>query len=158
MRFDPKDLPERHRATVERQMADDGARDRRRRPPSDEVMAAARQAERERWELELKRQLIVCDVRGWTREFVFHPSRNWKFDFAFVECKLALEVEGGIWRPGGGAHSRPQAIERDIEKYNAALLLGWRVFRSTPKMIRQNQVIDPLQQLLASLRTTAKNR
>ncbi len=64
-----------------------------------------------------------------TPEFRFHPERRWLFDFAIPSKKIALEIEGGIWRKGGGAHSRPKGILRDIEKYNAATLLGWRVFR-----------------------------
>jgi hypothetical protein len=65
-------------------------------------------------------------------EFVFHPVRGWQFDYADVPHLIAIEIEGGIWRQGGGAHSHPTAILRDMEKYNAATLLGWRVLRYTP--------------------------
>jgi hypothetical protein len=69
-------------------------------------------------------------------ELEFHPLRKWKFDLAWIN-KIALEIEGGIWREGGGAHSRPANIIRDIEKYNAATLLGWRVLRCVPEKLSE---------------------
>jgi hypothetical protein len=68
-------------------------------------------------------------------EFVFHPSRKWAFDYASLAHMIAIEIEGGIWRPGGGAHSHPTAIVRDLQKYNAATLIGWRVLRYQPQDI-----------------------
>lgn len=64
-------------------------------------------------------------------EVKFHPSRQWRFDLADKENKIAVEIEGGIWTRG--AHGRGTGIMRDIEKYNAAQSLGWRVYRTTPK-------------------------
>lgn len=85
-------------------------------------------------------QLIASGV-AFVREHVFALPRRWRFDFA-LDDKLAIEVEGGIWMRGGGAHSRPANIERDIEKHNAATLLGWRVLRVTPKMVKSGQALD----------------
>lgn len=81
-------------------------------------------------------------------EHRFHPTRKWLFDYAWPEEKVALEVEGGIWRKGGGAHSRPANIMRDIEKYNAATVLGWRVIRCTPQTLFNNLTIEMVRQLL----------
>jgi hypothetical protein len=39
--------------------------------------------------------------------FRFHAERKWRFDMAFPDHRIALEVDGGIWRKGGGAHSHP---------------------------------------------------
>lgn len=69
------------------------------------------------------------------REYRFHRHRKWKFDFAYPDLKLAFEVEGGIWRRKGGAHSTGLAILRDIEKYNIATLMGWRLLRIHSEMI-----------------------
>jgi len=73
-------------------------------------------------------------------EFKFHPKRQWKFDIAWPNYKVALEVEGGIFKmrdEGGnlrqGAHGSVTGILRDIEKYNAAAALGWVVLRALPK-------------------------
>ena len=64
-------------------------------------------------------------------EFEFHASRKWRFDYAWPEHMLALEVEGGIW--SGGRHTSPQGFLKDMEKYNAAAAMGWRILRTTPK-------------------------
>jgi hypothetical protein len=64
-------------------------------------------------------------------EHAFHYSRKWRFDFAWLEQKVALEVEGGIWIAGG--HSRGSGQVKDHEKMNNAALLGWYVLRCQPK-------------------------
>lgn len=78
----------------------------------------------------------MCVAAGYPRpveEYQFHPTRKWRFDFAWPEKKLAIEQEGAIWQRGGGGHSHPLGIERDIDKYNAAALLGWRILRYAPE-------------------------
>lgn len=64
------------------------------------------------------------------KEFKFHPVRKWRFDYAIPEHKIALEVEGGVWT--GGRHTSSVGFMKDMEKYNTATLMGWRVFRTTP--------------------------
>ena len=60
-------------------------------------------------------------------EYKFHPTRKWRFDFAHVGTKVAIELEGGVY--SFGRHQRAEGFLEDMEKYNAALALGWRVFR-----------------------------
>lgn len=64
------------------------------------------------------------------REFPFHPTREWRFDFAIPQAHVAIEVEGGLWN--GGRHFRPEGWKRDTEKYNEAAACGWLVIRTTP--------------------------
>lgn len=84
------------------------------------------------------------------KEYKFSPTRKWKFDYAWPDQKIALEVEGGIWMKGKGAHSRPQNIERDIEKYNAAVVLGWKVLRVQPKHLLKKDTTDMLRNVLTN--------
>lgn len=74
------------------------------------------------------------------KEFKFHPVRKWRFDYAIPEYKIALEVEGGVW--SGGRHTSPKGFLGDIEKYNMATLMGWRVFRTTPDELYKTATIN----------------
>lgn len=74
------------------------------------------------------------------KEFKFHPVRKWRFDYAVPEYKIALEVEGGVW--AGGRHTSPKGFLGDIEKYNTATLMGWRVFRTTPDDLYKKKTLD----------------
>lgn len=64
------------------------------------------------------------------KEYLFHPTRKWRFDYAIPSHRIAIEVEGGVWTQG--RHTRPKGFLGDMEKYNTATLMGWRVFRTTP--------------------------
>lgn len=80
------------------------------------------------------------------RELKFHPARRWRFDFAFVDEKIAVEVEGGVF--SGGRHTRGSGFVKDCEKYNEATRLGWRVFRVTGDMIKTGYALRLLESVL----------
>ena len=61
------------------------------------------------------------------KEYKFHPLRKWRFDYAIIELNVAIEIEGGIWSKG--RHTRPTGFIKDMEKYNTATALGWKVIR-----------------------------
>ena len=63
------------------------------------------------------------------KEFQFHPTRRWRFDYAFPEKKVAVEVDGGVWT--GGRHINPAGYINDMEKLNNAAAMGWLVLRIT---------------------------
>lgn len=67
------------------------------------------------------------------KEHRFYRQRMWRFDYALPAYKIALEVEGGVYTEG--RHVRPKGFLGDMEKYNTATLLGWRVFRTTPSKL-----------------------
>lgn len=61
--------------------------------------------------------------------------RRHRFDFAFVDAKVAVEVEGNAYSvKGGGKHMQ----DRDLEKYNMAAEMGWLLFRFSPEMLKNN--------------------
>lgn len=70
------------------------------------------------------------------REYRFHADRRWRFDFAWPTQRVAVEAEGGTW--SGGRHVRGSGFEADVEKYNTAAATGWRIFRCTSKMMKEN--------------------
>ena len=96
---------------------------------------------------QLLMQLIWTNL-GPIQEFRFHPTRKWRFDFAWPDCKLACEVEGGIFV--AGRHSRGAGMKKDMEKYAEALLLGWRVLRVEDSMIKSGKAVEYIQKLLCS--------
>ena len=68
------------------------------------------------------------------REFMFHPEKNWRFDFAWVNHMIALEIQGGTY--SRGRHARGAAMRNDYEKLNAASSMGWRVFYADTTMMK----------------------
>ena len=80
------------------------------------------------------------------REYRFHDKRRWRADFAQLEARVLIEVEGCIWV--NGRHNRAAGFNADLEKYLEAGLAGWRVFRLGPDQI----TMDKIQRLDALLR------
>ncbi len=78
-------------------------------------------------------------------EYKFHPARKWRFDYAFPDILVALEVEGGVWT--GGRHTRGKGFMGDIEKYNEAALLGWKVLRCVPDTLVSENTIRLLTEI-----------
>jgi very-short-patch-repair endonuclease len=75
--------------------------------------------------------------------------KNWRFDFAWVEKKFAVEVEGGAWLPnGGGRHNRGSGFEGDLVKYHHAMRLGWSVYRCSGALIKNGQAVELIAELL----------
>jgi very-short-patch-repair endonuclease len=81
------------------------------------------------------------------REFKFHETRKWRFDFAFPSEKLAIEVEGGTWT--NGRHSRGGGLEADCVKYNTAVLAGFHVLRFTTRMVESGLAINTVLEFLS---------
>jgi very-short-patch-repair endonuclease len=73
-------------------------------------------------------------------EYRFHAVRLWRFDYAFVATKLALEIEGGAFLVG--RHTRGRGFTNDLEKYAEAAILGWTVLRATPEQIQNGTAFD----------------
>jgi very-short-patch-repair endonuclease len=80
------------------------------------------------------------------REYMFHPTRNWKLDFAIKHVKLAVEVEGAVEKIG--RHQRPEGFVEDMYKYNALIIQGWRLLRFSTKMVLSGEAIDTILEAL----------
>jgi hypothetical protein len=95
--------------------------------------------------------VVACQIRALKlpvpeREFRFMPPRRFRFDFAWSEQKVALEVEGGEWI--GGRHTRGAGYTNDCIKYSEAAIRGWKVIRVTGKMIKDGSAIELLKRAL----------
>ena len=88
-------------------------------------------------------------------EICFHPTRRWRFDFAWKELLIAVEVEGGTYTHGQkrfdttsgsritqkSRHLTPTGFHEDCIKYTEAALLGWLVIRADAKMIKDGSAL-----------------
>ena len=63
-------------------------------------------------------------------EFKFDPVRRWRADYFIPDLNMIIEVEGGAFIRG--RHTMGVGFINDMEKYNAATLAGYQVFRVTP--------------------------
>lgn len=90
-------------------------------------------------------------------EHKFCDERDWRFDFSWLQQKVAVECEGGIWTRG--RHTRGVGFEKDCEKYNRATADGWRVFRCTAGMLKRDPVafVEIVLQTIKEINET-KNR
>lgn len=84
------------------------------------------------------------------KEHKFHPTRKWRFDYAWINSRVALEVEGGVWMSKHGGKSRHftgTGAIADMQKYNNAAMLGWRILRVTPEQLNTKATKDMLKEI-----------
>lgn len=74
-------------------------------------------------------------------EHRFHETRKWRFDIAFPQAKIAIEIHGGLFR--FGHHSRGKGFLDDREKIAEAMVLGWRVLEVAPSGKHPNTLCSP---------------
>lgn len=98
--------------------------------------------------LDLSVQLRAASLPQPETEYQFAKPRRWRFDYCWPAYKVALEVEGGAFI--GGRHTRGKGFVNDLEKYNAATLMGWRVLRFTPQQIADGTALNAIQRALQS--------
>jgi very-short-patch-repair endonuclease len=100
------------------------------------------------------------DLPRW-KEKKTDRAPSWRFDFAWPEYMLAVEIEGlsmeEVTRRNGekrwvcmGGHATPQGYKDDCEKYNAALELGWGVLRFEQDAVKSNIAIESVIRVLCA--------
>lgn len=96
------------------------------------------------------------------KEHRFHPVRMWRFDYAIPDKMIAVEVEGGVFKARsfvdkktgfiktttGGRHTSGAGFLKDMEKYNTATSMGWRILRVTPDTLHSRATIDLIRKTL----------
>lgn len=58
--------------------------------------------------------------------------RKFRFDFAWPDIKIAVELNGATWTKG--RHSSGEGIQRDYVKMNYCQILGWLVIQFSSTM------------------------
>jgi len=91
-------------------------------------------------------ELNLIELPGYKKEIIFHPTRKWRFDYAWTELKVALEIHGGIFT--NGRHTRGTGITEDRVKMNSAQLLGWIVIEATTAQVKNGQMLKWITQAI----------
>jgi len=61
-------------------------------------------------------------------------NRHFKLDFAWVEEKLAVEIQGGAW--GKGGHNTALGQAHDYARHNYLTRIGWRILYFNSPMLK----------------------
>lgn len=100
------------------------------------------------FEAKLARELKTLKIE-FEQEFEFHPKRKWRADFHLIDKKILVEVEGGIW--SGGRHTRGKGYLGDMEKYNAATMMGFQVIRFSTDQVKSGHAIQQIEKMVGDL-------
>lgn len=92
-------------------------------------------------------QLRAHNIGNYCIEYLFHPIRKWRFDYAWTVEKIAVEIEGGTWL-AKSRHTSGVGFLNDCEKYDEAMRLGWDVYRVPGDFIKSGRAIETLKILL----------
>lgn len=83
------------------------------------------------------------------REYRFDPVRRFRLDFAWPSIRLAVEVEGGIYR--GGGHTSVSGMKRDFEKGNLLAIAGWRLLRFHGDQVKSGEAISLIAETIVQI-------
>ena len=100
------------------------------------------------FEAKLARELKSLKI-DFEQEFKFHPDRKWRADFHLKGRMILIEVEGGIW--SGGRHTRGKGYIGDMEKYNAATMLGYQAIRFSTEQVKSGLAIQQIEKMVGDL-------
>lgn len=98
--------------------------------------------------MDLSSYFRAYDLPAPVAEHRFHPERRWRFDSAWLEWKVAMEIDGGVWT--GGRHTRGRGFTSDMEKLNEAAIEGWLVVRVIPSQIRSGTAAQTVKRALVA--------
>lgn len=96
----------------------------------------------DRWPLVLRDQIVEAGLPEPFREFVWHPTRNFRADLAFPDRKFIVEVDGAV-------HRIKSKFARDIERHNLLVREGWIYIRVTPEMVRSGEALQWVKEFMA---------
>lgn len=73
--------------------------------------------------------------------------RDWRADYLISGRMILVEVEGGAW--GKSRHTTGAGFAADLTKYDAAMRLGYTVYRCDPAMVKSGRAIETIKLLIA---------
>ena len=85
-------------------------------------------------------QLRGVGIPDPVREYKALLPRKFRFDFAWPEFGVLVEVQGGTF--SGGRHTRGVGYESDCEKLNEAMRRGYEVYWMTRSTIESGKALQ----------------
>lgn len=90
-------------------------------------------------------ELEVYKIPPYVLEHKFLKDRRFRFDFAWPDYGVYLEIDGMVWT--GGRHTSGAGFTRDHEKFNLAHINGWTGIRATTGQVKDGSAIKWLADL-----------
>lgn len=90
-------------------------------------------------ENKLARMMSEANLPSFVEQHKAIPNRMFLWDFGFLDYKVLVEVQGGIWMKGKRAHTSGTGVRRDAEKSNLALINGFVTVIITTDMIGKSK-------------------
>lgn len=112
-------------------------------PEQKKLAQHARLSEREKLERALWQRVEWASLPLPVLQYHWAKSegRQFRADGAYVEQRVLLEVQGGIWAADPGRHNRGSGYQKDCERLCLAAALGWRVMYFTEAMIKSGEAV-----------------
>lgn len=98
----------------------------------------------------LQAQLRGSGLPEMQMEYRFHPLRKFRFDGAYPDLHIAVEIQGGVWIQG--QHTRGKGYMRDMEKHNLATQFDWKLYYYTPDQVQDGIAVSQLREAIETKR------
>lgn len=92
---------------------------------------------------------IVGAGKGLRKRLNENGFKDYRFDFAWPMSKVAVEINGSIWRKGG--HNTGAGLIRDYDKLNMAQMQGWNVFVFTTEQVRNGEAVASIEKVFENI-------
>lgn len=116
--------------------------------PAEVIAKAQKKAKRDKWQQAYLLQVKQAGLPKPTEEYQAIPGRKFRWDFAWSECLILIEIQGGIWSNAKSGHTSGVGINRDCEKANLANLASWCCLSFTSDHIRSGLALEQTKEAL----------
>lgn len=113
-------------------------------------------------------QIVVSKMPRPIYQHKFHSVRKWRVDFAYVDLRIAIEIEGmgrsdvnsktgaqtmrkrcaACGQVPPSAHRTVKGYEEDVLKYNELRMDGWTHLQFTSAMVKDGRALATLERCL----------
>lgn len=116
--------------------------------PAQAIAKAQATAKRNKWQDAYALQIKQAGLPEPVPEWQAIEGRKFRWDFAWPECGILVEIQGGIWSRGKSGHSTGAGINRDCMKGNLANIQGFCCLSFTSDMIRDGTALEQTREVL----------